>query len=140
MALSSSSFTKSFSDSPNRSRRLISSTGSRTKVELHQVDVQLQKEIDRLERQQNAAVSNIANHQQAMKMSWRRLEQKRASENPPKSSSIETNPSAPAPKRGIFHSNTKLNVAANPWKPEAAPPTLNATGKVSPLVVTGMLC
>lgn len=131
--------TSSFFDSHNHSRRLVSSSSSRTKVELHQVDVLLQKEIGRLERQQNAAVSNIANHQQAMKMSWRKLEQKHSLESPLLSSSREKIASSPSPRRGIFYSNTKLHVGDNVWKSEPFP--LYSTTSSSPVsqAVKGIL-
>ncbi len=133
---SSPSLTK---NSHNHSRRLISSSSSRTKVELHQVDVLLQKEIGRLERQQSAAVSNIANHQQAMKMSWRKLEQKRSLESPLLSSSSEKITLSPSPRRGIFYSNTKLHTGENVWKSEPAP--LSSTTSSSPVsqAVKGIL-
>ena len=91
-------------------------TSPRTVVGLQKVNVQLQKEIDKLERQAHTAVSNIANHQQAMKMSWRRLEQKRNAESPllSRASKTEGTRHSPKEKRGLFASNTKLYVHATP--------------------------
>lgn len=120
----------STSFSENHSKRLLSghAGSSRSRVEMHKVDVQLQKEISRLERQQSAAVTNIANHQQAMKMSWRKLEQRRAAESPLLSRPKEVSPNSPNPKRGLLHSNTKL------YPTDSAPPLSTV---VSPQVVTG---
>lgn len=111
------------------SKRVVSGHSSRTRVEMHQVDVQLQKEIDRLERQQSAAVTNIANHQQAMKMTWRKLEQRRASSSPLVSRQKEPVVSSPSSRRGL-HSSTKPFVSTS----DVAPPTQTV---VSSQVVTG---
>ncbi len=141
MSLSSPSYTKTgrstFVGSPKHTKRVDSSSVSRTKVELHQVDVLLQKEIGRLERQQNAAVSNIANHQQAMKMSWRKLEQRRLLDSPLLTNSRERTSSSPSPKRGLFHSNTKLHAGQNVWGFESAP-SLSETNIVGSETVKGM--
>ena len=86
-------------------------------IGLQKVNVQLQKEMDKLDRQAQAAVTNIANHQQAMKMSWRRLEQKRNAESPLLSrTGKHAQASSPAPKErwGMFSSNTRLYVHATP--------------------------
>ncbi len=124
MSLHSPSLTKNsrsnFSDSSKHSTRIDSSSRPKTKVELHQADVLLQKEIGRLERQQNAAVSNIANHQQAMKMSWRKLEQRRRLDSPSLTTTEECASSSPSVKRSLFHSNTKLHAGQNVWRLEPA--------------------
>lgn len=105
-------------DSPSVRRRSsqFAETAPRTLVGLQKVNVQLQKEIDKLERQAATAVSNIANHQQAMKMSWRRLEHKRNSESPLLSrvGGREAASSSPREKRTLFASHTKLYVPATP--------------------------
>ena len=86
-------------------------------IGLQKVNVQLQKEMDKLDRQAQTAVTNIANHQQAMKMSWRRLEQKRNAESPLLSrTGNHAQASSPAPKQrwGMLSSNTRLYVHATP--------------------------
>ena len=92
-------------------------TSPRTMIGLQKVNVQLQKEMDKLDRQAQTAVTNIANHQQAMKMSWRRLEEKRNAESPLLSrTSKHAQVSSPAPKQrwGVLSSNTRLYVHATP--------------------------
>lgn len=92
-------------------------TSPRTMIGLQKVNVQLQKEMDKLDRQAQTAVTNIANHQQAMKMSWRRLEQKRNAESPLLSrTGKHAQASSPAPKQrwGMLSSNTRLYVHATP--------------------------
>lgn len=92
-------------------------TRPRTMVGLHRADVQLQHELDRIDRQAFTAVSNIANHQQAMKMSWRRLEAQR---NSPKMSQRPRSRSCSdhqlnEPRRSLLSSNkTRLYVSATP--------------------------
>lgn len=92
-------------------------TRPRTMVGLHRADVQLQHKLERIDRQAFTAVSNIANHQQAMKMSWRRLEAQR---NSPKvtqrtrSRSLSDQQVA-GPRRSLLSSNkTRLYVSATP--------------------------
>jgi hypothetical protein len=85
-------------------------------VGLHRANAQLQQELDKIDRQAFTAVSNIANHQQAMKMSWRRLEAQR---NSPKSSraKVESSDQQPAaPRKGLLMSSnkTRLYVSATP--------------------------
>lgn len=92
-------------------------TSSRTMVGLQKVNVQLQKEMDKLDKQAQTAVTNIANHQQAMKMSWRRLEQKRNAESPLLSrTSKHANADSPSPseRRGMLSSKTRLYVRSTP--------------------------
>ena len=91
-------------------------TNPRTLVGLQKVNVQLQKELDKLDRQAHTAVSNIANHQQAMKMSWRRLEAHRDLSNasPRARRAAERLPASPGPRRSLFSSNTLLYVNATP--------------------------
>lgn len=91
-------------------------TNPRTLVGLQKVNVQLQKELDKLDRQAHTAVSNIANHQQAMKMSWRRLEAQRdfGNASPRVRRAAERLPASPGPRRSLFSSNTLLYVNATP--------------------------
>lgn len=89
-------------------------TSARTMVGLHRADVQLQQELEKLDRQAFTAVSNIANHQQAMKMSWRRLEAQR---NSPKASQRPRSRSCSdqQPRRTLLSSNkTRLYVSTTP--------------------------
>ena len=108
----------SSSPSVSRGRGLArAETSSRTLVGLHRVNTQLQQELDKIDRQAFTAVSNIANHQQAMKMSWRRLETQR---NSPKTraraGSCPEEPSPTAARRGLMMSSnkTKLYVSSTP--------------------------
>lgn len=93
-------------------------SSSKTLIGLQKVNVQLQKEIDSIEKQKKTAVNNIANHQQALKMSWRRLEQQRNVASSPLQSRATTAPTDGANPRqlrkGILQSNTRLYVAATP--------------------------
>ncbi|CAI8045825.1 hypothetical protein GBAR_LOCUS25340 [Geodia barretti] len=89
---------------------------TQTMVGLHRANAQLQQELDKIDRQAFTAVSNIANHQQAMKMSWRRLEAQR---NSPKSTraKVECSDQQPAaPRKGLLMSSnkTRLYVSATP--------------------------
>lgn len=92
-------------------------TRPRTMVGLHRADVQLQHELEKIDRQAFTAVSNIANHQQAMKMSWRRLEAQRNSpkmSQRPRSRSCSDHQLA-GPRRSLLSSNkTRLYVATTP--------------------------
>lgn len=114
MAMSAS---PSVSRSGGRGALAHAETNPRTIVGLQRVDAQLQHELEKIDRQAFTAVSNIANHQQAMKMSWRRLETQR---NSPKqrprsrSCSDQLTPRA-ALRRPLLSSNTtKLYVSATP--------------------------
>ena len=107
----------------SRSKRQFAESNPHTLVGLQKVKVQLEKEISKLDKQQATAVSNIANHQQAMKMTWRRQEQRRVMESPILSRSarnVELG-EEPGPRRGLFHSKTKLYVRNTPdiYHPEA---------------------
>ena len=88
-------------------------TSPRTLVGLQRVNAQLQQELDKIDRQAFTAVSNIANHQQAMKMSWRRLEAQR---NGPKAAAKPRSSRTPPPSRSLMLSSnkTKLYVSATP--------------------------
>ena len=90
-------------------------TSPRTLVGLHRVNAQLQQELDKIDRQAFTAVSNIANHQQAMKMSWRRLEAQRSSpKTKPRSRSCSDESSPAPPRRTMMSNKTKLYVSATP--------------------------
>ena len=52
-------------------------SNQKIRMELRQADLKLKKEIERMEKQAYTARNNISNHQQVLKNSWRRLEQKR---------------------------------------------------------------
>lgn len=112
-----------FSPSPSMARQKrygqFAESSSKTLIGLQKVNVQLQKEIDSIEKQKKTAVNNITNHQQALKMSWRRLEQQRnAASSSPLLTRATTAPSADAnsrqPRKGILQSNTRLYVSATP--------------------------
>ena len=102
------------SSSTSSSKRPLAEMNPRTLVGLQKVNVQLQKELEKLERQQTTAVNNIANHQQAMKMTWRRLEQKRAMESPHVSRTATKKNEEGGARRSLFQSNTKLFVNKTP--------------------------
>ena len=96
-------------------QRRFAETNPRTLVGLHKADVQLKKMVDTLEQQQNTSVSNIANHQQALKMSWRRLEERRSASplltTREKKNAEQSNSS----KRGmLLQSNTRLYTEKTP--------------------------
>lgn len=63
--------------SPFRKRHNFAETDPRIRTELKKSDLLLKKEIERLEKQTRAANNYISDHQQALKMSWRRLEMQR---------------------------------------------------------------
>ena len=101
---------------PRRRVASYAEASPRTLVGLHKADVQLQKKLDKLDRQAHTAVSNISSNQQAMKMSWRRLEAQRGAASP----SVGRRPverlpcSAALSRRGPFSSNTHLYVSGTP--------------------------
>ena len=110
-----------FSPSPSMARQKrygqYAESSSKTLIGLQKVNVQLQKEIDSIEKQKKTAVNNIANHQQALKMSWRRLEQQRNMASSPLLTRATTAPSDAnprQPRKGILQSNTRLYVNATP--------------------------
>lgn len=137
------------------SKRQFAESNPHTLVGLQKVKVQLEKEISKLDKQQTTAVTNIANHQQAMKMTWRLLQQRRMVESPLLSRSKQDSEDAiePGMRRGLFHSKTKLYVRNTPniYHPEtkgggenlprssasmlkdAAPPTNSEQGKPIPM-------
>lgn len=87
----------------------------RTLVGLQKNNVQLQREIEKLERQSQTAINNIANHQQAMKMSWRRLEQRRQNESPLPSRVGSRGSRSPKARKALLSSNkTMLYVRSTP--------------------------
>lgn len=100
-------------------KRKFAESSSKTLVGIQKTEVQYKKMLDDLERQQNTSVNNIANHQQAMKMSWRRLEERR-SQSPTLVRAEKKDPKNT--KKGLMlHSNTKLYVKKTPeiYNPEA---------------------
>lgn len=110
-----------FSPSPSAVRQKrygqYAESSSKTLIGLQKVDIQLQKEIDSLEKQKKTAVNNIANHQQALKMSWRRLEHQRNMASSPLQTRATTAPADAQPRqprKGILQSNTRLYVGATP--------------------------
>ena len=95
------------------SQRRFGESNPRTLVGLHKTEVQLKKMIDTLEHQQNTAVNNIANHQQAMKMSWRRLEERRST-SPHMTRADKKAQQAKGGKGMLLQSNTRLYVEKTP--------------------------
>lgn len=96
------------------SKHNFSEKSQKTRVGLHKSEVQTKKMLDTLEQQQNTAVNNISNHQQAMKMSWRRLEERRA-ESPLLTRHDKTKEEPKNTKRGLMlQSNTRLYVNKTP--------------------------
>ena len=70
--------------SPNPHQRYnFAESNQKIRVELKKADMLLQKELKRLEKQTKATTNIISEHQQAMKMSWRRLEFKRQQDESP---------------------------------------------------------
>ncbi len=107
----------------HHSRRNYGEGSPKTIVGLQKTDVQLKKMMDNLDRQQHTAVNNIANHQQAMKMSWRRLEERRSA-SPLLTRSDKKKEETKKSKRGLMlQSNTKLYVNKTPeiYNPESKP-------------------
>lgn len=90
----------------------------RAVIGLHRANAQLQQELDKIDRQAFTAVSNIANHQQAMKMSWRRLEAQRNSPTPSRAAKTEPSSETQAnqQRRGLLMTSnaTRLYVSATP--------------------------
>ena len=96
------------------SQRRFAETNQKTLVGLQKTDSQLKKMMDTLEQQQKTAVSNIANHQQAMKMSWRRLEERRSSSPLMTRKEKEEVQAKKAKKAMMLQSNTRLFVDKTP--------------------------
>ena len=67
-------------------RHGFSETDPKVRVELKKNEIMLQKELEKLEKQTQAKTNIISDHQQALKMSWRRLELQRKQEWSPNSS------------------------------------------------------
>ena len=111
MAFSSPSMSRS-----GRGGTARAETSSRTLVGLQKANAQLQQELEKIDRQAFTAVSNIANHQQAMKMSWRRLEAQRNSPKPRSKFSSSDSPATQRQRRALLMTSnkTKLYVAASP--------------------------
>lgn len=108
-----SSNAANMSKAQQHSQRKFAESSSRVLVSLHKTDVKMKKMMDSLEQQQHTAVNNIANHQQAMKMSWRRLEEKRSSS--PNMTRAEKTQQAKGSKKGmLLQSSTKLSVDKTP--------------------------
>lgn len=97
-----------------KSTRKFAEGSAKTVVGLHKTDVQLKKMMESLEQQQNTALNNIANHQQAMKMSWRKLEEKRSA-SPQMRRDEKTKEDTRKAKRGmLLQSNTRLYTSTTP--------------------------
>lgn len=96
------------------SQRRFAESSPRTLVGLHKCDVKLKKMVDSLEHQQNTAINNIANHQQAMKMSWRRLEERRATSPLMTRTDKKREQAKSSKKMMLLQSNTKLYVDQTP--------------------------
>ena len=61
----------------NRKRINFAESNQKIRTELRQAELKLKKDLERMEKQSYTTTNNIANHQQVLKHSWRRLEQKR---------------------------------------------------------------
>lgn len=96
------------------SKRGFSESSQRTIVDMQKNKVKLKKMIETLESQQNTAVSNIANHQQAMKMSWRRLEERRATSPLMTRAEKRTEQKSTKNRGMMLQSKTKFNVNMTP--------------------------
>lgn len=95
--------------------RKFAESSARTMVGLQKTEVKFKKMADSLERQQNTAINNIANHQQAMKMSWRRLEERRtASPLLTTKEKQQKDDTSKAKKGMMLQSNTRLYVKGTP--------------------------
>ena len=95
------------------SKRGFSESSPRTIVGLHKNELKLKKMIETLDSQQNTAVNNIANHQQAMKMSWRRLEERRST-SPLMTRSEKKKKEQPKNRGMMLQSKTKFDVNMTP--------------------------
>ena len=69
--------TSSGHSSPHQKRFNFAESNHKIRMELRQADLRLQKKIELMEKQTYTTTNNISNHQQVLKNSWRRLEQKR---------------------------------------------------------------
>lgn len=95
-------------------KRKFAESSSKTMVGMQKTEVKLNKMLDSLQRQQNTAINNIANHQQAMKMSWRRLEERRSA-SPLLTRAEKREKEEEKTKRGLLlQSNTRLYVNRTP--------------------------
>ena len=99
---------------PQKHARRFAEGSSKTAVGLHKTEVQLKKKMDSLDQQQNTAINNIANHQQAMKMSWRKLEEKRTASPQLGRDNRKKEDPKKSTKGMLLQSNTKLYVNATP--------------------------
>ena len=98
--------------SPNpRAHHGFAESNPRVRIELQKTKIKLEKELKRLEKQSKAETNNIVTHQQAMRMNFRRLEQKRKQDSPPTDRSGTREKDAGA-RRGIFYSKTPMSVDA----------------------------
>lgn len=124
---------QSASRSPNqRARHGFAESNQRVRIELNKSKVQLEKEFSRLEKQSRTETNNICNHQQALKMTWRRLEQRRQQERPvPERLRKETDATD---RRGLLYSKTTMSVddtAAIYGKSPGAPRKISAPSTTS---------
>ena len=67
----------------NKKRTNFGETDPKIRAELRKQEMHLKREIERLEKQTKATNSYISDHQQALKMSWRRLEEQRQKDQSP---------------------------------------------------------
>lgn len=67
----------------NKKRTNFAETDPKIRAELRKQEMHLKREIERLEKQTKATNSYISDHQQALKMSWRRLEEQRQKDESP---------------------------------------------------------
>ena len=99
--------------SPHQKRFSFAESNQKIRMELRQADLKLQKELERLEKQSYTATNNISNHQQVLKNSWRRLEQKRLQDQMSPLTSRKTkknlSPAEDTRKRLMFANKTSLS-------------------------------
>ena len=93
--------------SHNHKRFQFTESNQKIRMELRLADMKLKKEIERLEKQSYTTTNNISNHQQALKMSWRRLEQRRQhdQDSPTGSRKNRSGLSEKDSRRGLLFSN-----------------------------------
>lgn len=120
--MASSGISFSFAESSPRIRR-----------ELRKKELQLQKEFDLMEKQSRTSTNNIANHQQVLKNSWRRLEQRKLEDQltPLESRTKKrVQPVADRNKRLMFSNRTAICIEKLPSDSNHADNELSSSGSL----------
>lgn len=98
--------------SNQNARHGFAESNPKVRIELKKQEIKLEKELSLLDKLARTETNNISSHQQAIKMNWRRLEQKRLHEN---SRNFETNGKQSrniGHRHGLLFSKTPMSVDA----------------------------